>query len=69
MRWGVELSLDYERKHLEELKNSNFDFESEIREELLFSQSHRVAMLEKGCFAFNTRAIKAIQKLNKVNWK
>lgn len=23
-------------------------------------------MLEKGCFAFNTQAIKAIQKLNKV---
>ena len=26
-------------------------------------------MLEKGCFAFNTQAIKAIQKSNKVNWK
>ncbi|RLZ09024.1 hypothetical protein EAH57_08380 [Acinetobacter sp. 2JN-4] len=67
--WDVELSLGYERKQLEELKNSNFDFESAFREELLLSQSHRVAMLEKGCFAFNTQAIKAIQKLNKVNWK
>lgn len=69
MLWDVELSLDYERKQLEELKNSNFDFESAFREELLLGQSHRVAMLEKGCFAFNTQAIKAIQKLNKVNWK
>ncbi|EMT0714054.1 hypothetical protein WMB97_003471, partial [Acinetobacter baumannii] len=32
-------------------------------------QKLKIADLEKGCFAFNTQAAQAIQKLNLVNWK
>ncbi|MHA3982499.1 hypothetical protein ACXIJE_07865 [Acinetobacter venetianus] len=29
----------------------------------------RIANLEKGCFAFNSQAIKTLKKLNLINWK
>lgn len=67
--WDATLSLNYESKRLEELNNSNFDFDSRIKEELLLSQKLRVARLEKGCFAYNEQAITAIQKLKLINWK
>ncbi|WP_320076769.1 MULTISPECIES: hypothetical protein [Acinetobacter] len=67
--WDAALSLNYESKRLEELNNTNFDFDSRIKEELLLSQKLRVARLEKGCFAYNEQAITAIQKLKLINWK
>ncbi len=32
-------------------------------------QKLKIANLEKGCFAFNTQAAQAIQRLNLVNWQ
>lgn len=61
--WDADKNLAYEKSHL----YSGGD--TSIGSLLAQNQRLKIANLDKGCFAFNTQAIKAIQKLNMINWK
>lgn len=61
--WDADKNLAYEKSHL----YSGGD--TPIASLLAQNQRLKIANLDKGCFAFNTQAIKAIQKLNMINWK
>ena len=65
--WNVDQSVEYERNWLKKFEESSSD--NPIKEKLIFNQKLDIANLEKGCFAFNTQAVQAIQELNLVNWK
>lgn len=64
--WDADKSLAYEKSHLYFVEDNPL---SDVHSLIAFRQKLRIANLEKGCFAFNTQAAQAIQKLNLVNWK
>lgn len=61
--WNADKNLAYEKSHLYSGGDTQIDLW------LVQNQHLNIAKLDKGCFAFNTQAIKAIQKLNMINWK
>ncbi|NCU22541.1 hypothetical protein DZC41_03425, partial [Acinetobacter haemolyticus] len=63
--WNVDRHLAYEKSHIYQVDDPNDLVQNQIAD----NQKMKIAQLQNGCFAFNTQAIKAIQKLNKVNWK
>ena len=64
--WDADRSLAYEKSHLYSVDDNPLN---EVHSLIAFRQKLKIASLEKGCFAFNTQAAQAIQKLNLVNWK
>lgn len=64
--WDADKSLAYEKSHLYFIEDNPLN---DVHSLIAFRQKLKIANLEKGCFAFNTQAVQAIQKLNLVNWK
>lgn len=64
--WDADRSLAYEKSHLYSIEDNPLNNTHSL---IAFRQKLKIANLEKGCFAFNTQAAQAIQKLNLVNWK
>lgn len=64
--WDADKSLAYEKSHLYFIEDNPLN---DVHSLIAFRQKLKIANLEKGCFAFNTQAAQAIQKLNLVNWK
>lgn len=64
--WGADRSLAYEKSHLYSIEDNPLN---NVHSSNALKQKLKIANLEKGCFAFNTQAAQAIQKLNLVNWK
>lgn len=64
--WDADRSLAYEKSHLYSIEDNPLN---DVHSLIAFRQKLKIANLEKGCFAFNTQAAQAIQKLNLVNWK
>ncbi|KRI54223.1 hypothetical protein [Acinetobacter pittii] len=64
--WDADRSLAYEKSHLYSIEDNPLN---EVHSLIAFRQKLKIANLEKGCFAFNTQAAQAIQKLNLVNWQ
>ncbi|MBO9530756.1 MAG: hypothetical protein J7514_13470, partial [Acinetobacter oleivorans] len=64
--WDADKSLAYEKSHLYFVEDNPLN---DVHSLIAFRQKLKIANLEKGCFAFNTQAAQAIQKLNLVNWK
>ena len=64
--WDADRSLAYEKSHLYSIEDNPLN---NVHSLIAFRQKLKIANLEKGCFAFNTQAAQAIQKLNLVNWK
>lgn len=65
-RWDADRNLAYEKSHLYSIEDNPLN---EVHSLIAFRQKLKIANLEKGCFAFNTQAAQAIQKLNLVNWQ
>lgn len=65
--WKVDQNIIYSKSQLKKLEANPTD--NYLLQEIVLSQKLQVAQLEKGCFAFNTQAINAIQKLNLIHWK
>lgn len=59
-------SLAYEKSHPYSIEDNSLN---NVHSSNALKQKLKIANLEKGCFAFNTQAAQAIQKLNLVNWK
>jgi len=64
--WDADRSLAYEKSHLYSIEDNPLNNTHSL---IAFRQKLKIANLEKGCFAFNSQAAQAIQKLNLVNWK
>ena len=64
--WDADRSLAYEKSHPYPVDDSPLD---PLNSSNVLMQKLKIANLEKGCFAFNTQAAQAIQRLNQVNWK
>lgn len=64
--WDADKSLAYEKSHLYFIEDNPLN---DVHSLIAFRQKLKIANLEKGCFAFNTQAAQAIQKLNLVNWQ
>ncbi|MBM7142044.1 hypothetical protein [Acinetobacter sp. 105-3] len=64
--WEADRNLAYEKSHLYSIEDNPLN---EVHSLIAFRQKLKIANLEKGCFAFNTQAAQAIQKLNLVNWQ
>ncbi|EEY78786.1 hypothetical protein HMPREF0012_01655 [Acinetobacter calcoaceticus RUH2202] len=64
--WDADRSLAYEKSHLYSIEDNPLN---NVHSSNALKQKLKIANLEKGCFAFNTQAAQAIQKLNLVNWK
>ncbi|EOQ62887.1 hypothetical protein F935_01978 [Acinetobacter calcoaceticus ANC 3811] len=64
--WDADRSLAYEKSHLYSIEDNPLNNTHSL---IALRQKLKIANLEKGCFAFNTQAVQAIQKLNLVNWK
>jgi len=64
--WDADKSLAYEKSHLYSIEDNPLN---DVHSLIAFRQKLKIANLEKGCFAFNTQAAQAIQKLNLVNWQ
>ncbi|MDR2249485.1 hypothetical protein [Acinetobacter sp.] len=64
--WNADRSLAYEKSHLYSADDNPLD---PVHSLIALKQKLKIANLEKGCFAFNTQAAKAIQQLSLVNWK
>ncbi|ENX48219.1 hypothetical protein F886_00020 [Acinetobacter sp. NIPH 542] len=64
--WDADKSLAYEKSHLYFIEDNPLN---DVHSLIAFRQKLKIANLEKGCFAFNTQAAQAIQKLNLINWK
>ncbi|PTV43780.1 hypothetical protein DBL02_16545 [Acinetobacter oleivorans] len=64
--WDADKSLAYEKSHLYFIEDNPLN---DVHSLIAFRQKLKIANLEKGCFAFNTQAAQAIQKLNSVNWQ
>ncbi|KUM12468.1 hypothetical protein AV645_02440 [Acinetobacter calcoaceticus] len=64
--WNADRSLAYEKSHLVSIEDNPLN---PVYSSIALKQKLKIANLEKGCFAFNTQAAQAIQKLNLVNWK
>lgn len=64
--WDVDKSLAYEKSHPYSIEDNPLN---NVHSSNALKQKLKIANLEKGCFAFNTQAAQAIQKLNLVNWK
>lgn len=65
-RWDADRNLAYEKSHLYSIEDNPLN---NMHSLIAFRQKLKIANLEKGCFAFNTRAAQAIQRLNLVNWQ
>ncbi len=65
-RWEVDRNLAYEKSHLYSIEDNPLN---NVHSLIAFRQKLKIANLEKGCFAFNTQAAQAIQRLNLVNWQ
>ncbi|ETR95549.1 hypothetical protein [Acinetobacter lactucae] len=65
-RWDTDRNLAYEKSHLYSIEDNPLN---EVHSLIAFRQKLKIANLEKGCFAFNTQAAQAIQRLNLVNWQ
>ncbi|QWZ59979.1 hypothetical protein I6L28_15590 [Acinetobacter pittii] len=65
-RWDADRNLAYEKSHLYSIEDNPLN---EVHSLIAFRQKLKIANLEKGCFAFNTQAAQAIQRLNLVNWQ
>lgn len=65
-RWDADRNLAYEKSHLYSADDNPLN---EVHSLIAFRQKLKIANLEKGCFAFNTQAAQAIQRLNLVNWQ
>lgn len=63
---GMLIELAYEKSHLYSADDGPLNNGHAL---IALRQKLKIANLEKGCFAFNTQAAKAIQQLNLVNWK
>lgn len=64
--WDADKSLAYEKSHPYSIEDNSLN---NVHSSNALKQKLKIANLEKGCFAFNTQAAQAIQKLNLVNWK
>lgn len=64
--WDADKSLAYEKSHPYSIEDNPLN---NVHSSNALNQKLKIANLEKGCFAFNTQAAQAIQKLNLVNWK
>lgn len=64
--WDADRDLAYEKSHLYSIEDNPLN---NVHSSNALKQKLKIANLEKGCFAFNTQAAQAIQKLNLVNWK
>ncbi|MDC4290881.1 hypothetical protein NQ625_02650 [Acinetobacter baumannii] len=64
--WNADKSLAFEKSHLYSTDDNPLN---SVHSLIALKQKLKIADLEKGCFAFNTQAAQAIQKLNLVNWK
>jgi len=64
--WDADRELAYEKSHLYSADDNPLN---NVHGLIALRQKLKIANLEKGCFAFNTQAAKAIQQLNLVNWK
>ncbi|MEQ1065122.1 hypothetical protein ABLB96_08365 [Acinetobacter sp. XH1741] len=64
--WDADRELAYEKSHLYSADDGPLNNGHAL---IALRQKLKIANLEKGCFAFNTQAAKAIQQLNLVNWK
>lgn len=64
--WNADRSLAYEKSHLVSIEDNPLN---PVYSSIALKQKLKIANLEKGCFAFNTQAAQAIQRLNLVNWK
>lgn len=64
--WDADRSLAYEKSHPYSIEDTPLNNEHSAN---ALKQKLKIANLEKGCFAFNTQAAQAIQKLNLVNWQ
>lgn len=64
--WDADRSLAYEKSHPYSIEDNSLN---NLHSSNALKQKLKIANLEKGCFAFNTQAAQAIQKLNLVNWK
>nr|WP_282102814.1 GNAT family N-acetyltransferase [Acinetobacter baumannii] len=58
--------MAFEKSHLYSTDDNPLN---SVHSLIALKQKLKIADLEKGCFAFNTQAAQAIQKLNLVNWK
>ncbi|HCI3588888.1 TPA: hypothetical protein NO089_002687 [Acinetobacter baumannii] len=65
-RWNADRNLAYEKSHLYSIEDNPLN---NVHSLIAFRQKLKIANLEKGCFAFNTQAAQAIQRLNLVNWQ
>ncbi len=65
-RWDADRNLAYEKSHLYSIEDNPLN---NVHSLIAFRQKLKIANLEKGCFAFNTQAAQAIQRLNLVNWQ
>ncbi|KIE87391.1 hypothetical protein SD67_02140 [Acinetobacter pittii] len=65
-RWDADRNLAYEKSHLYSIEDNPLN---NMHSLIAFRQKLKIANLEKGCFAFNTQAAQAIQRLNLVNWQ
>ncbi|MDU6100359.1 MAG: hypothetical protein E6657_06170, partial [Acinetobacter sp.] len=65
-RWDADRNLAYEKSHLYSADDNPLN---NVHSLIAFRQKLKIANLEKGCFAFNTQAAQAIQRLNLVNWQ
>lgn len=64
--WDANKNLAYEKSHLYFIEDNPLN---DVHSLIAFRQKLKIANLEKGCFAFNTQAAQAIQRLNLVNWQ
>lgn len=64
--WDANKNLAYEKSHLYFIEDNPLN---NVHSLIAFRQKLKIANLEKGCFAFNTQAAQAIQRLNLVNWQ
>ncbi|EXS21930.1 MULTISPECIES: hypothetical protein [Acinetobacter] len=64
--WNADKSLAYEKSHLYSIEDNSLN---NVHSLIALRQKLKIANLEKGCFAFNTQAAQAIQRLNLVNWQ
>ncbi|MBJ9936497.1 hypothetical protein [Acinetobacter pittii] len=64
--WNADKSLAYEKSHLYSIEDNPLN---NVHSLIALRQKLKIANLEKGCFAFNTQAAQAIQRLNLVNWQ
>lgn len=64
--WNADKSLAYGKSHLYSADDNPLN---NVHSLIALRQKLKIANLEKGCFAFNTQAAQAIQRLNLVNWQ